>query len=301
VGVLWAVEAAGLPEGAGVEEGWAGALVAGTGAVRSGAVLADAGPTVPEPVPAEPAPEPVPAEPAPEPVPAEPAPEPVPAEPAPEPVPAEPVPLELARVELAAVGLAPVELAGELEPPEGADEPAEPADDAAELTDAVADDAVEPTDDVADDAVEPTDEVADDVAEPTAEVTGDVAEPTVEVTGDVAEPSVDEVPERVDVRVALRGDRAEVDAWAGRENSSMATKMPAPTSAACTAVRAMRRAIGCMSSPPRRETRRSPTLRRRSKPRAHGNAVRPPPYSPVGNRTRAGGRGEGPEPAAIAC
>ena len=274
MGVLWAVEAAGLPEGAGVEEGWAGALVAGTGAVRSGAVLADAGPTVPEPVPAEPAPEPVPAE---------------------------PVPLELARVELAAVGLAPVELAGELEPPEGADEPAEPADDAAELTDAVADDAVEPTDDIADDVVEPTDEVADDVAEPTAEVTGDVAEPTVEVTGDVAEPSVDEVPERVDVRVALRGDRAEVDAWAGRENSSMATKMPAPTSAACTAVRAMRRAIGCMSSPPRRETRRSPTLRRRSKPRAHGNAVRPPPYSPVGNRTRAGGRGEGPEPAAIAC
>jgi hypothetical protein len=280
VGVLWAVEAAGLPEGAGVEEGWAGALVAGTGAVRSGAVLADAGPTVPEPVPAEPAPEPVPAE----------------------PVPLELARVELAPVELAAVGLAPielarVELAGELEPPEGADEPAEPADDAAELTDAVADDAVEPADDV----VEPTDEVADDVAEPTAEVTGDVAEPTVEVTGDVAEPSVDEVPERVDVRVALRGDRAEVDAWAGRENSSMATKMPAPTSAACTAVRAMRRAIGCMSSPPRRETRRSPTLRRRSKPRAHGNAVRPPPYSPVGNRTRAGGRGEGPEPATIAC
>ena len=240
-------------------------------------MLADSGPTVPEPVPAEPAPEPVPAE------------------PAPEPVPAEPVPLELARVELApvelaAVELAPVELAGELEPPEGADELAEPADDAAELTD-----------EVADDVVEPTDEVADDVAEPTAEVTGDVAEPTVEVMGDVGELTVDAVPESVDVRVALRGDRAEVDAWAGRENSSMATKMPAPTSAACTAVRAMRRAIGCMSSPPRRETRRSPTLRRRSKPRAHGNAVRPPPYSPVGNRTRAGGRGEGPEPAAIAC
>jgi hypothetical protein len=277
--VLGAVEAAGLPEDAGVEEGRAGALVAGSGAGRSGAVLADAGPTVPEPVPAEPAPEPVPAE----------------------PVPLELARVELAPVELAAVELAPVELAGELEPPEGADESAEPADDAAELTDVPDDDAVEPTDEVADDAVEPTDEVADDVVEPTAEVTGDVAEPTVEVTGDVAEPSVDEVPERVDVRVALRGGRAEVDAWAGRENSSMATKMPAPTSAACTAVRAMRRAIGCMSSPPRRETRRSPTLRRRSKPRAHGNAVRPPPYSPVGNRTRAGGRGEGPEPAAIAC
>jgi hypothetical protein len=263
--VLGAVEAAGLPEGAGVEEGRAGALVAGTGAVRSGAVLADAGPTVPEPVPLELAPAELAA--------------------------AELAAVDLAPVELAPVELAPVELvvelAGELEPPEGADELAEPADDA-----------VEPTDEVGDDVAEPTAEVTGDVAEPTGEVTGDVAEPTVEVTWDVAEPSVDEV---VDVRVALRGDRAEVDAWAGRENSSMATKMPAPTSAACTAVRAMRRAIGCMSSPPRRETRRSPTLRRRSKPRAHGNAVRPPPYSPVGNRTRAGGRGEGPEPAAIAC
>ena len=163
-GVLEAVEAAGLSEGADVEEGWAGGLVAGalTGAAGSGAGLADVGPAVPEPVP---------------------------------------------------VGLVPVE-------------PVEPVDDAAE----------------------PADEVADDVAEPTAEVTGDMAAPTVDVTGDVAELTGDEAPERADVRVALRGDRAAVDAWAGRENSSMTTKMPAAASAACTAVRAMRRAIGCMSS-----------------------------------------------------
>jgi hypothetical protein len=122
-------------------------------------------------------------------------------------------------VEAGWAGALVVELAGELEAPEVADEPAEPADDAAE-----------PTDDVADDAVEPTDEVADDVPEPTAEVTGDAA------------------PERVDVSVALRGDRAAVAAWAGRENSSMTTKMPAAASAACTATRAIRRAVGCMSS-----------------------------------------------------
>ena len=132
-----------------------------------------------------------------------------------EPVPAEPVPVELAAV-----------LAGEPEAPEVADEPVEPVGDVAE----------------------PADEVADDVAEPTAEVTGDVAEPTVVVTGDAAELTGDVVPERVDVRVALTGGRAAVDAWAGRENSSMTTKMPAATSAACTATRAMRRAVGCMSS-----------------------------------------------------
>jgi hypothetical protein len=201
-GVLGAVEAAGPPEGVPVEAGWAGALVAGAGAAGSGAWLADAGPAVPEPVPAEPVPaELVPVELA-----------------AVELAPAEPVPAEVAPVELAPVVLA-VGLAGELEAPEVADEPAEPADD----------------------AVEPTDEVADDVAEPTFEVTGDATEPTVEVTGD-------EAPESVDVRVALRGDRAAVAAWAGRENSSMTTKMPAAASAACTAVRAMRRTIGCMSS-----------------------------------------------------
>jgi hypothetical protein len=181
------VEAAGLPEGAGVEEGWVGALVAGagaaTGAAGSGAGLADVGPAVPEPVPVGPL-----------------------------------------SGELAAVEPMPVELAP------------------------VAADVAEPAAEVTGDVAEPTVEVTGDVAEPTVEVTGDVAEPTVEVTGDVAEVTGDEVPERVDVRVALRGDRAAVDAWAGRENSSMTTKMPAAASAACTAVRAMRRAIGCMSS-----------------------------------------------------
>ena len=52
----------------------------------------------------------------------------------------------------------------------------------------------------------------------------------------------------MDVWVDVRGDRAAVAAWAGRENSSMITKMPAVASAACTATRAMRRAAGCMSS-----------------------------------------------------
>jgi hypothetical protein len=86
------------------------------------------------------------------------------------------------------------------------------------------------------------------VAELTVEVTGDVVELTVDVTGDVAELSVDEGAERVEVSVALRGDAAAVAAWAGRENSSMTTKMPAVARAACIATRAMRRAVGCMSS-----------------------------------------------------
>jgi hypothetical protein len=151
----------------------------------------------------------------------------------PEPEPAVPVP-----VELGSVGLPPVEPvvepAGELEAPEAAAE--------------VPDEAVELADDVADDAVEPAADVTGDVAEATVEATGDVAELTVEVTGDVAEPSVDEAPESEEVSVALRGDRAAVAAWAGRENSSMTTKMPAVASAACTTTRAMRRAVGCMSS-----------------------------------------------------
>jgi hypothetical protein len=125
-----------------------------------------------------------------------------------------------------------------------------------------------------------------DAAEPTAEVTGDVAEPTVDVaepTVDVAEPSVDEVPEMVDVRVALRGDRAAVDAWAGRENSSMTTKMPAVASAACTATRAMRRAVGCMSSSPstRHQAARLPSggganLAHTELPFGHHRTVRSP-------------------------
>jgi hypothetical protein len=120
--------------------------------------------------------------------------------------------------------------------------------DEAELAAEVAGDVAEPAVEVPDGAVELADDVADDAAEPAVEVTGDVAEFSVEATGDVAEPRVDEVPESVEVRVALTGDRAAVAAWAGRENSSMTTKMPAVASAACTATRAMRRAVGCMSS-----------------------------------------------------
>jgi hypothetical protein len=150
-------------------------------------------------------------------------------------------------VELGAVELPPaepvVEPAGALA--EAAPEVAvEVVGDEAGLAAEVAGDVPEPTVEVPDEAVE----LADDVAEPTAEVTGDVAELTAEATGDVAEPSVDDSPESEEVSVALRGDRAAVDAWAGRENSSMTTKMPTAASAACTATRAMRRAVGCMSS-----------------------------------------------------
>jgi hypothetical protein len=125
---------------------------------------------------------------------------------------------------------------------------AEVADDVAELTVEVTGDVAELTVEVTGDVAELTVEVTGDVAELTEEVTGDVAEATVEVTGDVADPSVDEAPESVEASVVLRGDRAAVAAWAGRENSSMTTKMPAVASAACTATRAMRRAVGCMSS-----------------------------------------------------
>ena len=98
----------------------------------------------------------------------------------------------------------------------------------------------------------------DDDAEPTAaagdvvELTAELAEPSVDVaelTVDVAaEPSADVGVERVEVRVAFRGDSAAVAAWAGRENSSMTMKMPAVARAACSAARAMRRAVSCMSS-----------------------------------------------------
>jgi hypothetical protein len=91
-------------------------------------------------------------------------------------------------------------------------------------------------------------EVTGAVAEATVEATGAVAELSVDVTGDVAELSVDEGAERVEVSVALKGDAAAVAAWAGRENSSMTTKMPAVARAACIAKRAMRRAVGCISS-----------------------------------------------------
>jgi hypothetical protein len=143
---------------------------------------------------------------------------------------AEPVPLVLVLVG------APVE---EREP-ELELEPAELAVDAAEPT------------------VEVTGEVTGAAAEPTAEVTGDVTAPTAEVTGDGTDPTAadDVAPvDAVDVCVEVSGDNAAEAACAGRENSSMIAKIPAATSAACTATRAMRRTIGCsMSSSARRET-----------------------------------------------
>jgi hypothetical protein len=72
------------------------------------------------------------------------------------------------------------------------------------------------------------------------------------------------VPAGVDVCVDASGARADVEAWAGRENSSMTTKIPAAVNAACIAARAMRRATGCdMGSSTRREPGPPPTLRRR--------------------------------------
>jgi hypothetical protein len=105
------------------------------------------------------------------------------------------------------------------------------------------------------DAAEPTAEVTGEAAEPTAEVTGDVAEPTDDVTVEEAEPTVEEAVDAVEVCFDDRGASAAVAACAGRENSSRTTKIPAAASAACIAVRAMRRTIGCdMSSSTRRET-----------------------------------------------
>ena len=114
------------------------------------------------------------------------------------------------------------------------------------------------------DAAELVAEAAGATVEPSAEVTGDVAEPTVEPTAEVtveAEPSVDEAEPSVeavdaaDVCFDVRGASAAVAACAGRENSSKTTKIPAATSAACIAARAMRRTTGCdMSSSTRGET-----------------------------------------------
>ncbi len=83
-------------------------------------------------------------------------------------------------------------------------------------------------------------------------MTGATVEPTVELTaeaiGATTEPTPAEVEPEV-VCVDVRGGSAAVAACAGRENSSMITKMPAAASAACIALRAMRRTIGCgMSS-----------------------------------------------------
>ncbi len=130
--------------------------------------------------------------------------------------------------------LPPVELAGELGGSEVVDE-------------AVGDEA-ELAADVAGDVPELAVEVPAEAVELAADVADDVAELTVEATGDEAELRVDVVPEIVEVSVALKGVRAAVAAWAGRENSSMTTKTAAVPSAACTATRAMRRAVGCMSS-----------------------------------------------------
>jgi hypothetical protein len=111
---------------------------------------------------------------------------------------------------------------------------------------------------LADDAAKLVAEATGATAEPTAEVTGDVAEPTAEPTTEVtdeADPTDDEAVDAVDVCFDVRGARAAVAACAGRENSSKTTKIPAATSAACIAARAMRRTTGCdMSSSTRRET-----------------------------------------------
>ena len=132
--------------------------------------------------------------------------------------------VEVAAVEVALIEVAPVgpvvELGAEVGVSGVADEVVESADDPAELAD----------------------DVADEVAEPTAEVTGDAAEPTVEVTEDVAEVTVDEGPESVDARVALRGDRAAVAAWAGRRTAAGSRRcrpppaQPAPLQERCDAL-----------------------------------------------------------------
>jgi hypothetical protein len=89
------------------------------------------------------------------------------------------------------------------------------------------------------------------IAAEAAAMTGDTAELTTEGSGDAALVTVRPAAVCVD----LSGGSAAVAAWAGRENSSMITKMPAAASAACIALRAMRRTIGCsMSSSTRRET-----------------------------------------------
>ena len=83
-------------------------------------------------------------------------------------------------------------------------------------------------------------------------VTGATVEPTAELTAEAIGAASEPTPAAVDpevVCVDVRGGSAAVAACVGRENSSMITKIPAPASAACSALRAMRRIIGCgMSS-----------------------------------------------------
>ena len=148
---------------------------------------------------------------------------------------------------------APVVLGGEsAEDPAEDPEPveAELVGDAAELVGEAAGATAEPTAEVTGDVVEPTAEpTVEPTVEPTAEVT-DEAEPSV----DEAEPTV-EVVDAADVCFDVKGASAAVAACAGRENSSKTTKIPAATSAACIAARAMRRTTGCdMSSSTRGET-----------------------------------------------
>jgi hypothetical protein len=145
-------------------------------------------------------------------------------------------------------------VAGAAGAPEAAEGTGVEAELAAEATGGaveVAGAAAEETADVTGDGTEETGAVAEltaavtgEVAEPTADVAGEVAEPVVEVMGGAGEAGAD----AVDVWVDVRGDRAAVAAWAGWENSSMTARIPAAASAACTAARAMRRTIGCMSS-----------------------------------------------------
>ena len=132
------------------------------------------------------------------------------------------------------------------------------------------------------------------VAELTVEATGDVAEVTVEVTVDAAELTVD----AVDVCVDVRGGSAAVAACAGRENTSMIVKIPAAASAACTATRAMRRAIGCSMSSSHSTRDQAARLPNdgRGKPRMPGLAVRSPPYSAIAEPARAR-RAGGPKDA----
>jgi hypothetical protein len=82
----------------------------------------------------------------------------------------------------------------------------------------------------------------------------DVAFEAAEVTGDVTLLRVDSAPESPadcpDCPDWPGKGESSVAAWACRENRSMITKIPAATSASCTARRAMQRAIGCSMTAP---------------------------------------------------
>jgi len=89
---------------------------------------------------------------------------------------------------------------------------------------------------------DPAGEAAEAAGEP------EVSDETADVAGEAAGDSV-EVTDVSAAGVPFEG--AEVAACACRENTSMTTKIPAATTASCTARTAMRRAIGCgISSSP---------------------------------------------------